>query len=144
MLLLQAGSFLPLFRKAMAGRGKLREDLRIDTLEPQDPETDGQHAIEEVLADVSKDRMVAARKTLALVANKVVDPQELMTAARRLIFTKGTNSHDYKFSSAALEDFYHATPAWRARFLATSMFNLKGASDPDNSLIKRTRAALEA
>ena len=36
-----------------------------------------------------------------------------MTGARRLIFTKGTDSHDYKFSSAALEDFYHVSPRWQ-------------------------------
>ena len=41
------------------------------------------------------------------------DPRALMTAARRLVFTKGNDSHDYKFSSAALEDYYHATPSWR-------------------------------
>ena len=63
---------------------------------------------------------------------------------RRLIFTKGRDSHDYKFSSAALEDFYHTTPAWRERYLATAMFNLRGANDQDNTLIQRTRAALGA
>ena len=68
--------------------------------------------------------------------------RNLMAAGRRLIFTKGRDSHDYKFSSAALEDFYHVTPHWRPRFLATSMFNLKGAADRDNDLIRRTRAAL--
>ena len=70
------------------------------------------------------------------------DPGAFINAARRLVFLKGNNSHDYKFSSAALEDFYHATPAWRNRFLATSMFNLKGAGDADNALVQRTRAAL--
>ena len=65
-----------------------------------------------------------------------------MTAARRLIFTKRTNSHDYKFCSAALEDYYHTTGPWRARYLATSMFNLKGSGDRDTGLIERARAAL--
>jgi hypothetical protein len=67
-----------------------------------------------------------------------------MHAARRLIFSKGRDSHDYKFSSAALEDYYHLTPAWRARYAASSMFNLRGAGDRDNDLIRRTRAALNA
>jgi hypothetical protein len=66
-----------------------------------------------------------------------------MTAGRRLTFNKGRDSHDYKFSSAALEDFYHTSPTWRNRYLATSMFNLHGSQDPDNGLIKRTRAALQ-
>ncbi len=67
-----------------------------------------------------------------------------MTAARRLIFAKGSDAHDYKFSSAALEDYYHASPEWRARFLASSVFWLRGTGDKDNDLIKRARAALRA
>ncbi len=143
-LMLQAAAFLPLFRQAMAGRGKLRTDLSIDTLEKVEPKGKGAAAVEEVLADVSKDRLLAARKTLALLDAKAVDPQQLMTAARRLIFTKGHDSHDYKFSSAALEDYFHASGAWRSRYLATSMFNLKGSQDKDNGLVLRTRAALGA
>jgi len=60
-----------------------------------------------------------------------------------LIFLKGNNSHDYKFSSAVLEDFHHVSPAWRDRFLAASVFNLRGSGDKDNSLVNRTRAALK-
>jgi hypothetical protein len=141
LLLLQAPAFLALFRKAMAGRGKLREEMHIDTLQKADVKA-GPEAIPEILADVSKDRVTAARKTLALLENPAVKPDALLTAARRLIFSKGTDSHDYKFSSAALEDYFHATSPWRARFLATSMFNLKGSGDRDNGLIDRARAAL--
>ena len=65
-----------------------------------------------------------------------------MHAARRLIFLKGTDSHDYKFSTAALEDYYKVSPIVRNQFMAASMYNLKGTSDPDNSLVKRIRAAL--
>jgi hypothetical protein len=61
-----------------------------------------------------------------------------------LIFLKGNNSHDYKFSSAVLEDYYHVSPAWRNRYLAASVFNLRGSGGPDNELVKRTRAALQS
>jgi hypothetical protein len=138
-LTLQAASFMPLFREAMRRRGAIG-DQRIDTLDVMKPEGTGTDAINEILADVSRDRMSAARKTLALLGAGQAEP--LMDAARRLIFVKGRDSHDYKFSSAALEDFYHVTPAWRNRFLATSMFNLHGSQDRDNDLIRRARAAL--
>jgi hypothetical protein len=141
-LLLQAGAFLPMFREAMKKRGPVREDLKIDALEAAKPQATGMGAIEEVLTEVSKDKLAAAQKTLAYLAQPDADPQALMTAARRLIFLKGRDSHDYKFSSAALEDYYHATPAMRNRFLASSMFNLHGTQDRDNDLVKRARAAL--
>jgi hypothetical protein len=141
MLLLQAGAFLTLFRQAMQSRGQLR-DLRIDTLERLETQANGPGAIEEIFGDVSRDRVVAARKTLGLLHTNQAAVPSLMAAGRRLIFTKGRDSHDYKFSSAALEDFYHASPSWRERFLATSMFFLRGTGDNDSPLVQRTRAAL--
>jgi hypothetical protein len=142
LMLLQAAAFLPMFRGAMQSRGRIDTNRRLDQLEPLAPQGRGAEAVEEVYADVSRDRMTAARKTLGILQAEPAAAQALMAAGRRLIFTKGRDSHDYKFSSAALEDFYHATPQWRNRFLATSMFNLKGAGDRDNDLIQRTRAAL--
>ncbi|MEJ7594129.1 MAG: hypothetical protein WKF77_21530 [Planctomycetaceae bacterium] len=66
----------------------------------------------------------------------------LMNAARRLIFLKGTDSHDYKFSTAALEDYYKISPARRNQFMAASMYNLKGTNAADNRLVNRIRASL--
>ena len=140
LLMLQAAAFLPMFRKFMEGRGALRA-LSLDTLRPIETKTGGTEAVEEILSDVSKDRLVAARKTLGLLRGQRVEVQTLMREARRLIFSKGNDAHDYKFSSAALEDYYHATPAWREAYLASSMFNLRGAFDRDNGLVKRTRDA---
>ena len=42
------------------------------------------------------------------------------------------------------EDYLHLSPPWRDRFLAASVFNLRGSGDSDNDLVKRTRAALTA
>jgi hypothetical protein len=142
LMMLQCASFLPMFKKFMSGRDKLNESVKIDTLEKAELKSKGTEAVEEIMADVSKDKAEAARKVLALLDAKDGSPEGLMTAARRLIFLKGRDSHDYKFSSAALEDYYHATPAWRARFLASSVYWLKGSGDEDNDLVKRARAAL--
>jgi hypothetical protein len=111
--------------------------------EPLPLKASGPLAIEEIFADVSNDRMTAARKLPTyLKANP--QPEPMMQSARRLIFLKGTNAHDYKFSSAVLEDYQHVSPTWRDRFLAASVFNLRGSGGPDNELVKRTRAALRA
>jgi hypothetical protein len=140
-LMLQGAAFLPMFREAMKGRGKLT-DARIDKLEKAEGKVEGGKAVEDVFATVSKDRTAAAQKTLAFLAEHPDGATALMDAARRLIFTKGRDSHDYKFSSAALEDYFLVSPTWRNYYLATSMFNLKGTGDRDNDLINRTKAAL--
>ena len=85
--------------------------------------------------------MAAARKALAYL-QAGHEPESLIHAARRLVFLKGNDAHDYKFSSAVLEDYYHASPSYRERYLAASMLLLPGSSDKDNDLVKRTRAAL--
>jgi hypothetical protein len=87
--------------------------------------------------------MSAACKVLSYVKDNP-EPTDFINTARRLIFLKGNNSHDYKFSSAVLEDFHNISPAWRPRFLAASVFNLRGSGEKDNSLVSRTRAALKA
>jgi hypothetical protein len=139
LLMLQGAAFLPMFRDFMQGRGKLRDDIKINELKPAEGVASGTAGIEEIMNEVSKDKVSAAQKTLRFVAGDASNVPELMTAARRLIFMKGNDSHDYKFSSAALEDYYHVTPAWRNQFLASSMAQLRGAGDRDNSLIKRAR-----
>jgi hypothetical protein len=142
LLLLQNAAFLPLFRAAMGGRGKTA-DARIDALEPRGTSADSPAALEEIFALASHDRMAAARKALAyLQAGR--DPSALINSARRLVFLKGDDPHDYKFSSAVLEDYDNASPAWRDRYLASSLLLLPGSGDRDNNLVKRTRAALEA
>ena len=141
MLMLQAASFLTMFRQAMQMNLANR---RIDTLEPLETQANGAAAIEEIFANVSRDKVQAARKTLGLLENNAGSAQTVMAAGRRLIFTKGRDSHDYKHSSAALEDFFNTTPAWRNRLLAASMFNLHGSGDQDSPVLARTRAALGA
>ncbi|HEU0010591.1 MAG TPA: hypothetical protein VFT34_12315 [Verrucomicrobiae bacterium] len=141
LLLLQNAAFLPLFRGNNPDKGE-----RIDSLEPLAPKANGAGAIEEIFADISgKDqgRLTAARKIVAWLKDNP-DPRPFADASRRLIFTKGNNAHDYKYSSAVLEDYHAMSPPWRDRYLAASAFYLRGSGDKDNDLVRRTRAALSA
>jgi hypothetical protein len=142
MLLLQNAAFLPLFRGAMEGRGKIG-DIALDKLEAAEVSSDesGDEQIAAILRDIGPDRLSAAKRVLAYRKQDGA-PRDLIDAARLTIFLKGTDSHDYKFSSAVLEDYYNVTPAWRDRLLAASVFWLKGSEAKDNTLVARTRAAL--
>jgi hypothetical protein len=142
LALLQAAAFMPLFRQAMQSRGAVGKE-RLDTLEKAEVPANPEEAVADVFAAASKDRLLAARKALAVLERDAEASRPLMAAARRLVFTKGRDSHDYKFSSAALEDYYHVAPAWRARYLATGLFFFRGSGDRDNELIRRARGALE-
>jgi hypothetical protein len=137
LLLLQNAAFMTLYRGDSAKSG-----LQIDSLEPAPTKVSGPGLIEEIFADISTDRLAASRKILGYLQQST-NPKPFADAARRLIFLKGHDSHDYKYSSAVLEDYSGMAPRWRDRYLAATAFYLKGSAAPDNELVKRTRAALE-
>ena len=124
MLLLQNASFLVLFREAMKARGQVGE-TEIDSL--QAVETSDPMTIDSVFDSVGKQPFQAAEHTMNFLAHEN-SAENLMNAARRLIFLKGTDAHDYKFSTAAMEDYYKVRPELRNRFLAACTYSLKGNS----------------
>ena len=138
LMLLQNAAFLPMFRQGMINRGKIG-DQKLLELQPAESTADA--SMEDIFAKVSGNRMEAARMTLGY-AMRHEDPKAFIDHARTLIFLKGNDSHDYKFSSAVLEDYAHISRPWRDRFLATSVFNLTGSGEGDNPIVDRTRAAL--
>lgn len=140
LVMLQNVAFVAAFRDAAKGRGKLAEG-RLDTLEAVAPEAKGDAAVEEIFANVSGKPQAAAQKTLHFLKNEG-DPKQLIDAARVLVFLKGNDSHDYKYSSAILEDYYNISPNWRDRCLAGSVYLLNGSGARDNQLVERIRAAL--
>lgn len=142
LLLLQACAFVPLFRQSAADRGKLK-DLAIDAhFESAGPERTP--SIKSVFNFVEGDR---ASASLSLHEYLVAggSATEFINEARRLIFAKGRDAHDYKFSSAVLEDYFNISPGpMRDKFLALSVFNLRGTGHADNQLIPRIRGALSS
>jgi hypothetical protein len=139
LMLLQNAAFLPMFRAGMLGRGNVKELTIRDLAQDQDAEGD----IESIFAQLGEDSMSAARKTRNyLREHDATAAKDLIDAARVLIFLKGTNAHDYKFSSAILEDYYHVSPEWRADYLASNIFQLRSSQASDNRLVQRTREAL--
>ena len=136
MLLLQNAAFLPLFRQAVGKMGT----VEVDRLAPAD--ADAKHTVQDIFSTASHDRMAAAQMALEYLG-RTHSATELIAAARRLVFLKGNDAHDYKFSSAVLEDYYHVSPKWRDRFLASSLFYLPSSGAPDTPLVGRIRAALE-
>ena len=138
MLLLQNASFLVLFREAMSARGQVGE-AEINSLHAV--EASDEVTVDSVFDSVGKQPFQAAERAMNVMANDQ-GAENLMHAARRLIFLKGNDAHDYKFSTAALEDFYKVSPEVRNRFLAACTYSLKGNGSPDNKLVDRIRAAL--
>lgn len=142
MLLLQNASFLPLFRQSMEGRGRVK-DFNVSELQASEADASGDKLREQILRDISSEPMDAAREVMAYL-HQDGDADALIDAARLMVFFKGSGSHDYKFSSAVLEDYYHVSPEWRDRFLASSVFKLQGSGGRDNPLVQRTKEALRA
>ena len=137
-LLLQNAAFLPMFREAARGRGELG-DLHIDELatggEPSE------RSVPEIFDGLAENRRRASTQLYQFLASGG-DPQTVADHARRLVFLKGDDSHDYKFSSAALEDYRVLSGAWRNRYLAASSYQLRSGSEPTRDLVKRIQSAV--
>ncbi len=127
-LLLQNAAFITMFRDSARGRGRLGT-AQIDHFSAEDWVPENFRA-EKVREDILRNISENPRRATTDVMNYLHyggDAQELIDAARLLVFFKGNNAHDYKFSSAVLEDYYHVSPSWRDRYLAASVFNLRGS-----------------
>ena len=140
LMLLQNAAFLPMFREAAGGRGRLAA-ITVADLERQAADADAERPLDGIFATLDGNPTAAAAQALAWL-RQGGDPQRLSNAARVLIFRKGTNAHDYKFSSAVLEDYYHVSPKWRDVYLASNVPRLRGSQAADNPLVARARAAL--
>lgn len=143
-IMLQACAFVPKFRESARRRGKL-SDWTIDRVgeksEAVSEEQPADEMVESIFAHVAKDRTLATTQTHAFL-RQGGDPNVIINEARRLVFLKGRDAHDYKFSSAVLEDVSHLSPEWRSLFLALSTNNFRGASQRDNGLVQRIRSAI--
>lgn len=144
-LLLQNAAFIPYFRDSMAGRGNVGE-TRVNTLfdSSETVEThskDDMLTTDQIFDSISKDKTLAAKQMRDYLAGGA-SGEDVIQHARRLVFLKGNDSHDYKFSSAVLEDYYAVSPGFRNAFLATSAYLLPGSGARNNDLVARVQEAL--
>jgi hypothetical protein len=129
--LLQAGAFLPAFRGAPSA------GVELDALEPAAQPV----SAAEIFAELGRDKLAASRQLLAYRAAGG-PAQPLLAAARALVRARGRGAHDYKYSSAVLEDCERVSPAWRDRYLAAALHALVAEGSPPNELVPRIEAAL--
>jgi hypothetical protein len=102
---------------------------------------DASAAAEGILTTMATNRTAAARDAFAY-ATRHADRPELFSAARRLVFTRATDTHDYKYPAAAFEDITAVSPAWRPHMLAASMLHIPSPAAPESQVIQRAREAI--
>ncbi len=96
--------------------------------------------VETIFDTVRADRPSAAAQVLTYM-QRGGEIAPLIRKARELVFSKGTDSHDYKFSSAAIEDATAIDAKWRGHYLAGCSYLLHGSSEKTTTLSERVRAA---
>lgn len=139
MALLQAAGWMPLFRR----RIEAPADLKLDALEPAELDSSGPEALATVFRTVGEDRTRAARQALGYLA-RGGSPDELFLQARRLIFHKANDSHQYKYGAAAWEEFHLATdPAWRGPVAVAALAYFPSATAGESPVMRRAAAAVE-
>ena len=140
LLTLQFVAFLTMFRRDPKSLEHKPE--RIHTLQPLMVKGSTTEQLETIFAGLQENRQQAARQILSFCKQGSSNARQFIDNARRMLFMKGNNAHDYKFTAAVLEDYYHISPGLREAFIAASVYNLRGSTERDNPLVQRTRAAL--
>ncbi len=138
LALLQAAGWIPMYRD----RIKATSTVKLDALEPGSLDSKGDEGLTEVFATIAKGRPEAAAKALAYL-KEGGSPDAIFAMARKLIFQKGRDSHDYKYAVAAWEEFtLTADPRWQPNLAAAMMGNLPSIGQADSPLMQRARAAI--
>jgi hypothetical protein len=138
LALLQAVGWQPLYRD----RTKAQRPVEIDRLKCAEQVTVDDETIGDIFATINDNRSQAAAKTLTYLGHGG-STGRLFDAARRMIFHKGRDSHDYKYGAAIWEECLAvAEPRWHAPLAASAMYNLPGSRTDDSPLMIRAREAV--
>src|SRR5262245_35864324 len=98
-------------------------------------------AAESIVTAISTAPNDAACSAFAYAGRHANHPA-LFAAARRLVFTRATDPHDYKYPAAAFEDLSVVSPRWRPHMLAASMLHIPAPAVPESQLIRRASHAV--
>jgi hypothetical protein len=144
-LLLQAVGWMAHFARTggLVNRSEATPAANILNLSPPDTDlpNDPAAAAESILTTTATDRVSAARAAYAYSRRHANHPA-LFSAARRLVFTRATDTHDYKYPAAAFEDIPSVSPSWRSHMLAASMLHIPPPAAPESPVIQRAREAV--
>lgn len=135
-LLLQNAAFIGHFRESAVGRGELKGASLLDLSPAEKAIADAK----DIFALLGENREQASQAILRYVQDGQ-DLSALLQYAREMVFLKGTDSHDYKYSSAIFEDFRYCSTGWQAKVLAASSHLLTSSRQPDNGLKARIEEA---
>ena len=125
---------MPAFRRRVRNA---RPDLRIDELEPLAASGDGSEALRDAFSELPHDRTSGARKALHYLQHGG-SADGFVASARRHLARNGRQSHDYKFTEAALENHGEMAPtAWRNRILSASMAYFIGSDTAPSPVSQR-------
>jgi len=134
-LLLQNAAFMGHFRESAVSRGNLK-DATIDGIAADSDPVEVAN-----LFDRGREKSKGRASQVLGYLQEGGDPNALMRHARQLVFHKGNDSHDYKYSSALLEDYHARSPEWRNRIMAAGSHLLPNVDAKDTGLAERVRDA---
>jgi hypothetical protein len=126
--------------------GSRTEDLRqlsILDLAPADSSAPLDRTLTEIYAGLSANPDDMAARVLRL-APDIQARRAYLAGALRLCSAKANEVHYYKYLAALMENLPFVSTAWQPHLLATTVYYLKGSSDPDPLPMKRAREAMRS
>lgn len=138
LALLQAASWLPLFRDDFRARNFRNEGGRIEEWRADGGAVSVARALE--VDDAARGHAAAQLEALAAGGAAAAIEQ----AYARLVCHKATECHKHKFAAAMFAESRNAAPSLAPKILAAGAYYLPVGGDPDAELYARARRALDA
>ena len=151
LILLQAVGWMGEFRNQMGSAGL--KDVRITHLTPGEIAPSEETAARDILAAAghkpkSADHIASVAGEAApkafRYAQQYPEPRAYFREARRQIFLKSSEEHEYKYPAAIFEDYRLVDPQWRPHLLAASVYYVWRSGMPDSPIMLRAREAIGA
>ena len=138
LALLQAAAWVAMFRDAIGGAPL----FALETMSANRVEAARSEDLNDIFTTIATSRQKAAQKAFDYVSNGG-SPESIFAMGRKLIFHKGTDSHDYKYAAAAWEESVLASdPHVRHILTAAAMGHFPSSTEKDSPLMDRAREAV--
>jgi hypothetical protein len=140
LLLLQAVGWMGQFRKFAEARPNNLRERAITDLEPGE-EAPLDRALSETFTEIPSKPDAAASRVFRMARNDGAR-DAFLASALRFTLAKVNEVHYYKYLAALIEDVALVSPEWQPYLLATMVYYIKGANDPEPPAMKRAREAM--
>ena len=133
-IMLQAAALIASIRPSSGRAGR---PLMLDSYEFSDPGP----GLKQVFAEMKDSRLNAVSLALSYLEDGG-DPEAFLGSIRHYTLDRVSDSHDFKYAEAVIENYNYMQGPWKNRYLATAILSINGPHSRKNRVVRESRGLL--